>query len=117
LSESSERWRADLDSMLAAIERALSYVEGMSFDTFLDDTRTQDAAVMNLIVLSEAAKGIPGEIRDAHLEIPWRQIAGFRNRVAHSNTTVDLSLDHTIVWSILTRDLPTLLNALRAIAV
>jgi uncharacterized protein with HEPN domain len=115
LSESSERWRADLDSMIASIERAVSYIDGMSFDIFLDDTRTQDATVMNLVVLSEAARGIPGEIRDAHPEIPWRQITGFRNRVAHSNTTVDLSLDHTIVWSILTQDLPTLLNDLRAI--
>lgn len=116
MSESSERWRADLDSMIAAIERALSYVDGMSFDAFLDDTRTQDAAVMNLIVLSEAAKGIPREVREAHGEIPWREIAGFRNRVAHSNTTVDLALDHTIVWSILTHNLPALLVDLKAIA-
>lgn len=116
MSESSERWRADLDSMISAIERAVSYIQGMSFDAFLDDTRTQDAVVMNLVVLSEAAKGIPGDMRDSHPEIPWKQITDFRNRVAHSNTTVDLSLDHTIVWSILTQNLPSLLDDLRAIA-
>lgn len=115
MSESSERWRADLESMIAATERAISYVEGMTFDSFLDDTKTQDAAVLNLVVLSEAAKGIPSDMRDSHSEIPWRQIAGFRNRVAHSNTTVDLSLDHTIVWGILMNDLPTLLKNLKAL--
>jgi uncharacterized protein with HEPN domain len=101
--------------MISAAERAISYVDGMAFATFLDDTRTQDAAVLNLVVLSEAAKGIPSDLRDAHPEIPWREIAGFRNRVAHSNTTVDLSLDHTIVWGILTNDLPVLLKNLKAL--
>jgi uncharacterized protein with HEPN domain len=102
--------------MISACERAISYVRGMTFDTFLDDTRTQDATVMNLVVLSEAAKGIPDDIRAAHPEIPWRQMAGFRNRVAHSNTTVDLSLDHNVVWSILTNDLPALVRDLKSIA-
>lgn len=102
--------------MIVAAERAISYVDGMTFDAFLDDTRTQDAAVLNLVVLSEAAKGIPADMRDAHPEIPWRQISGFRNRVAHSNTTVDLSLDHTIVWGILTKDLPELLINLKTLA-
>jgi uncharacterized protein with HEPN domain len=115
LSESFERWRADLDSMIAAAERAMSYVNEMTFDAFLDDTRTQDATVLNLVVLSEAAKGLPEELKAAHPEIPWRQIAGFRNRVAHSNTTVDLSLDHSVVWGILTQDLPPLVKNLRAI--
>jgi uncharacterized protein with HEPN domain len=115
LSEFFERWRADLDSMISADERAISYVQGMTFDTFLDDTRTQDAAVLNLVVLSEAAKGLPDDLKAAHTEIPWRQIAGFRNRVAHSNTTVDLSLDHSVVWNILTHDLPSLVANLKAI--
>ncbi len=101
--------------MIQASERAHGYVAGMTYDQFLDDTRTQDAAVLNLVVLSEAAKGIPQEIKDAHAEIPWRAIAGFRNRVAHSNTTVDLSLDHSVVWSILTQDIPALIAALRRI--
>jgi uncharacterized protein with HEPN domain len=102
--------------MIASAERAVSYIEGMTFDEFLDDTRTQDAAVMNLVVLSEAAKGIPAEVQAVHSEIPWRQIGGFRNRVAHSNTTVDLSLDHSIVWEILSKDLPALVRNLKAIA-
>ena len=116
MSESSERWLADLESMIAASERAISYVKDMSFDAFLDDTRTQDAAVLNLVVLSEAAKGVPQEIKDEHPEIAWRAMAGFRNRVAHSNTTVDLALDHSVVWGILTVNLPPLVEALKKIA-
>jgi uncharacterized protein with HEPN domain len=80
----------------------------MSFDQFLDDTRTQDAVVMNLIVLSEAARGIPDDVENANLSIPWRQMKGFRNRVAHAAQTVDLALDHSVVWEILTKDLPPL---------
>lgn len=102
--------------MILAAERAVSYVVGMTYDAFLDDTRTQDAAVMNLIILSEAARGIPEDIRSSHPEIPWRQMSGFRNRVAHSNTTVDLSLDHQVVWNILTHDLPALVSHLKRIS-
>ena len=102
--------------MIVAIERAISYTSGMTFDVFIDDTRTQDATVMNLIVLSEAAKGIPDEIKDANPDIPWREMRGFRNRVAHAAQTVDLALDHSVVWEILTKDLPLLLEQLKRLA-
>jgi uncharacterized protein with HEPN domain len=110
---SGERWRADLDSMIAASERARGYVTGMTYADFLDDTRTQDAVVMNLVVLAEAQKGIPAEVRSLAPEVPWAAIGGFRNRAAHLESTVDLSLDLSIVWQICSRDLVELLAGLK----
>lgn len=114
MSASSERWKADIDSMMIAAERALRYVEGMPYEDFLEDSKTQDAVVMNLIVLAEAAKGVPDRIRSAATDIPWRSaIEGFRNRAAHSNQSVDLGLDLSIVWRICSRELGELLPKLR----
>ena len=99
--------------MIAAPERAVGYVNGVVYDDFLDDIKTQDAVVMNLIVLAEASKGVPDKIRDRAPEIPWIAIEGFRNRAAHTGMTVDLSLDLSIVWSICTRELGDLIPRLR----
>lgn len=99
--------------MIAAAERAISYTRGIAYDDFLDDIKTQDAAVMNLIVLAEASKGVPESLKDTAPEIPWGAIEGFRNRAAHSGQTLDLSLDISIVWQICTRELENLLPKLR----
>ena len=102
--------------MITAAERAISYTSGIHYDDFIDDQKTIDAVVMNLIVLAEASKGVPESIQDQNPVIPWLAIEGFRNRAAHSNQTVDLSLDLSIVWAICTRDLPAILPALKLIA-
>lgn len=105
MSRSSDRWLADLDSMIVACERAAGYVEGMDYDGFLDDDRTIDAVVMNLIVLAEAVKGIPDDIRARYPAVPWQEIKAFRNRAAHTSQTVDLSLDVSIIWRIASAEL------------
>lgn len=101
--------------MVTAPERALSYVSGLSFEDFIDDPRTQDAVAMSLIVLAEAAKGVPETIRASGSGIPWREIEGFRNRAAHSAMSVDLSLDLAMVWQICVRDLGVLLPELKTL--
>lgn len=115
MSSHFERWRADVESMITASQRAVSYCEGIKFEDFLEDSRTIDACVMNLIVLAEAAKGVPEDLKRSCAEVPWREISGFRNRAAHSNMTADLSLDLSIVWSICTKDLPRVLPHLEAL--
>ena len=102
--------------MILAAERAISYVQGMAYDDFIDDQKTADAVVMNLIVLAEASKGVPETLQDLHPEIPWLEIESFRNRAAHSSRTVDLALDLSIVWKICTRDLPEITPHLRRLA-
>lgn len=102
--------------MIASAERAMRYVEGMTYNEFIDDDRTIDAVVMNLIVLAEASKGVPEEIRNAHPDIMWQAIAGFRNRAAHAARSVDMSLDLSIVWQICATNLPVILPKLRALA-
>jgi uncharacterized protein with HEPN domain len=100
-----------LDDMLQATERALEYVDGYTFETFLADARTFDAVLRNLEVLGEAAAQVPDAFREAHPEIPWRQIVGLRNVVLHPYFAVDPEA----IWTIVTTQMRALLPALRAL--
>lgn len=60
--------------------------------------------VRNLEILGEAVRGVTEATREAHPEIPWKKIAGTRDRVIHGYFRVDLD----IVWEIVEKELPLL---------
>ena len=87
-SEGSGLRLADfLDHIAEAARLAREYVGGMSQESFLQDRRTQQAVVLNLMTIGEAAARIANEHKDfatAHPEIPWAQMRGMRNRSSPS---------------------------------
>ncbi len=93
-----------LEDMREAGQRIALYTAGMTYKSFLNDPKTQDAVVRNLEILGEAAKNISPELQAKHASIPWRGIAGTRGRLIHKYFGVDLD----IVWQIITIDLPVL---------
>ncbi|MBS0433259.1 MAG: DUF86 domain-containing protein [Proteobacteria bacterium] len=103
-----------LDHMLEAIALARKYVAGMERTDFLADRRTQQAVVMNILVIGEAASRLaerhPEFVR-AHPRIPWASMRGMRNRLAHGYFEIDLDT----VWHTLQHDLPALSDDLKAI--
>ena len=75
-----------LDHIQQAAADACSFVEGMAKDDFLADKRTQQAVIMSLIVIGEAATKVMdgyAEFTQAHAEVPWRSMRNMRNRMAH----------------------------------
>ena len=103
-----------LDHMRQAIADAHSFTEGMVQSDFEQDKRTQQAVVMSLIVLGEAATKIMDqypEFAAQHNEIPWRNMRGMRNRIAHGYFDIDLA----VVWDTLRTALPPLKSKLDAL--
>ena len=103
-----------LDHMRQAATDACSFVEGLSKEGFLADKRTQQAVIMSLIVIGEAATKVMDryvEFADEHPEVPWRSMRGMRNRIAHGY--FDINLD--VVWDTMQTALPGLLERLRAL--
>lgn len=97
--------------MRLAAADACAFVDGMSKPDFLADKRTQQAVIMSLIILGEAATKVMDAYPDfarAHPQVPWRSMRGMRNRIAHGY--FDINLD--VVWSTVQTALPPLLEQL-----
>lgn len=68
---------------------ARSFTDGLTQEQFMRDKRTQRAVVMSLIIVGEAASQIANsypEFANKHADVPWRQMRGMRNRIAHGST-------------------------------
>lgn len=79
----SRDFRLYLDDILEASRNVRSYVESLDFDDFVEDQRTVDAVIRNLEIIGEAVKNVPSELRAERPEIEWKQIARFRDLIAH----------------------------------
>ena len=96
-----------LGHMRQATADAQAFTEGMAQPDFEQDKRTQQAVVMSLIVLGEAATKVMDqhpEFAAEHAEIPWRSMRGMRNRIAHGYFDIYLA----VVWDTLQTALPKL---------
>lgn len=86
-----------------AVDRIGSYVGQLSFEDFLQDAKTQDAVIRNLQVIGEAAKRVSLALR-GRLDLPWREMAGIRDKIVHDY----FGIDFEVVWEVVTHDLPAL---------
>ena len=91
-----------LDDMLEAINRIEKYSKGMTLKRLKTDTLVLDGIVRNLEIIGEGAKNIPSQIKEKHLEIEWKKIAGLRDILAHEYFGIDLE----VVWDIVKNKLP-----------
>ncbi len=66
-----------------ASRRIAAYTAQISYEDFLADTKTQDAVVRNLEIIGEATKNLSEDLRNQHSEIPWKSLAGMRDKVIH----------------------------------
>jgi len=65
------------------MRKALDYIGDMDYEAFSKDDKTSYAVVRCLEIIGEATKHIPDSVRDDFPEIPWRQMAGMRDKVIH----------------------------------
>jgi uncharacterized protein with HEPN domain len=103
-----------LDHMQQAATDACAFVEGLDKTDFFWDKRTQQAVIMSLIIIGEAATKVMdsyAEFAQTHTQVPWRSMRGMRNRIAHGY--FDINLD--VVWETVQKALPELLKQLPAV--
>ena len=104
-------WRFYIADMIDFAEKVLAYTKDVSQDTLFADPIRYDAVLRNLELIGEAATHIPGHVRVAHPEVPWRAIVGLRNRLAHGYLTVS----DRVVWTTIQEAVPALVPSLRSV--
>lgn len=91
-----------IKDVLESMEKINEFVGSMSFNEFVQDDKTVSAVIRKLEIIGEATKNIPEEIRRTHEQIPWREMARMRDRLAHGYFIVDFEL----VWKVIKEELP-----------
>jgi len=91
-----------IEDILDGMNKAEILLEGVSISQFESDYRINFAVVRALEIISEAAKRLPDELRQRYPDIPWKSMAGMRDRIIHSYDDVDLQ----IVWAVVKSDIP-----------
>ena len=103
-----------LDHIRQAATHACSFVEGQRKQDFLADKRTQQAVILSLLIIGEAAAKLlqsHGDFLTRHPEVPWSSMKGMRNRLAHGYFDIDLE----VVWETVSNALPSLLERMPAV--
>lgn len=100
-------YRLYLVDIIAAIDSIEFFIQGLDLESFKADDKTVSAVIRKLEIIGEAAKGVPEEIRTSNSHIPWKEMAGMRDKLIHFY----FGVDYDLVWSTLIRRLPDVKNS------
>ncbi len=98
-----------LKDMQNAAEKILRYTQHISYEAFEQNEEKIDATLHNLEVLGEAAKNIPQDTQSIYPDIPWRNMARFRDVLAHHYFGKNLET----IWDVVENELPSLIKELK----
>ena len=94
-------YRLYIDDIIEAIEKIEEYSRGLSFDEFSRDCQVIDATIRNFEIIGEAVKHIPPKIRRKYPDIPWKTMAGMRDKLIHEY----FGVNKQVLWKTIKEDL------------
>jgi len=93
-----------LKDILESIELIEQFVAGMELEDFKKDIKTSDAVIKRFENIGEATKHIPEEIKAGYPEVPWKEMAGMRDKLVHFY----FGVKHELVWAAVKNRLPSI---------
>lgn len=93
-----------ISDILEQMMDALEFVQGMTYEQFVKDKKTINAVLRSIEVIGEATKNVPESIRARYPDIPWKEMAGMRDKVIHFY----FGVDPEIVWLVVSERIPEL---------
>ena len=100
--------RVYLEQILDSVKKIREFVKGIDQTAFAKDQKTQSAVIMQLALIGEMAKKISTQTK-SEIKVPWKEIAGFRDRAIHDYYQIDLR----VAWDTIALDLKPLAKAVK----
>jgi len=97
-----------INQMLESVGKISSFTKDLNRDDFFADAKTQSAVIMQLLLVDEVSKKVSEKTKSS-VDLPWKDIAGFRDRAIHNYFEIDLD----VVWNTLLSDIPELAEKLK----
>jgi uncharacterized protein with HEPN domain len=91
-----------VEDIIDAMDKAEIALTNIDYDRFVDDFMINFVVARALEIVGEATKRLPQEVREAYPDIPWRDMAGMRDRIIHGYDNVDLR----IMWDVVKQEIP-----------
>jgi uncharacterized protein with HEPN domain len=90
-----------IQDILDSIQDIENFIQGMNYEEFRDDRKTINAVIRSIEIIGEASKKIPRSLRDSQPEIPWKKMAGMRDKLTHAYFGIDLE----IIWKVVSEEI------------
>ena len=104
----SRKFLLFLADMQDASSKVVEFADGLSYEAFSSHGMAYHAIVRLMEIIGEAAKNIPDEVRERHLEVEWRRIGRARDLMAHHY----FGLEDETLWEMVQQHVPELLAQL-----
>ena len=95
---------AYIEHILKCISKITEYTKNIDRNSFDKEEMVQDAVIRNIEITGEATKKISDHLKRNYPEIPWKEMAGMRDKLIHDYMGVDID----VVWKTIEADIPTL---------
>jgi len=98
----SRDYRLYLDDIIEAMEKIIRYSADLTLEDFTKDEKTVDAVIRNFTIIGEAVKNIPDEIKAGQPGVPWKEMAGIRDKLVHQY----FGIKFDVLWKTIRKRLP-----------
>ena len=102
-----------IEHILESISKIQEYSHGFTKEQFAKNDMAVDAVIRNIEIIGEASKKVSGNLKQVYFEIPWKEMAGMRDKLIHDYMGVDTE----VIWQTIIEDLPPLKEQLGKIPI
>lgn len=102
---------AYIEHIILSLSKIREYTSKMNRSDFDNNEMVQDAVIRNIEIIGEASKRVSSDFKATYFEVPWKEMAGMRDKLIHDYMGVDVA----VVWKTIEVDIPELYSLLKKI--